>query len=117
MAGVIKTIKVGDKDIKFTANGATFVLYQQAFHKDGLTAFTSLAENGEDLGVVSLMQEFAYIMSGAYTDGVSYIDWLSQFGFMDLPNAIPDIMEVLNDNVTGNAEDDDSTKNQQAAEN
>ena len=117
MAGVIRTVKVGEKDITFTANGATFVLYQQAFNKDGLTAFTSLADNGEDLGVVSLMQEFAYVMSGAYTKGISYIDWLSQFGFMDLPNAIPEIMEVLNDNVTGNVKDEESGKNPQAVEN
>lgn len=118
MAGVIKTIKVGDKNIKFTANGATFVLYQQAFKKDGLTAFTKLAEDGaDDMGVVMIMQEFAYIMSGAYTDGVPYIEWLSNFGFMDLPNAIPEIMGVLNDNVTGNAKDDESGKNPQAVEN
>ena len=56
-------------------------------------------------------------MSGAYTKGISYIDWLSQFGFMDLPNAIPEIMEVLNDNVTGNVKDEESGKNPQAVEN
>lgn len=114
MAGVIRTVKVGDKDVTFTANGATFVLYQQAFKKDGLTAFTRLADTGDDVGVLSLMQEFAYIMSGAYVKGVSFIDWLSQFGFMDLPNAMPEIMEVLNANVSGFNEDEEQGKNLQA---
>lgn len=97
MAGIIRTVKVGDKDITFTSNGATFILYQQAFGKDGLREFEKLSE--EPGSALYVIQEFAYIMSGAYTRGEAYIDWLSQFGMLDIPNAAGDIISLLNDDA------------------
>ena len=110
MAGCIREITVGDQAIVFEINGATFVLYQQAFKRDGLAALTALEENPMD--ALGLVQEFAYIMCGAYEKGVPYIKWLAQFDVMDLPNASEAIMGLLYDSMTTN--DTGTPKNAEA---
>lgn len=112
MAGIIKTITVGDKEIKFEANGATFVLYQQAFHKDGLAEVQTIEK--EPTKALTLAQEFAYVMSGAYEKGISFIKWLSGFGLMDIPNSAEDIFNLITESITGNIED--NSKNAEAVE-
>ena len=111
MAGAIKTIKVGKQEIAFEANGATFVLYEQAFQRDGLQAVSQLQENPMD--ALKLVQEFAFVMCGAYEKGIGYIKWLSQFEVMDLPNACEAILGVLYDSMM--TEDEEAPKNAEAA--
>lgn len=111
MAGIIKTVTVGDKDIKFEANGATFVLYQQAFGKDGLLEIQSVEK--EPTKSLPLAQEFAYVMSGAYEKGIGFVKWLSQFGVMDVPNSAEEIFGVLMQSLNGN---DEPVKNATAVE-
>ena len=81
MAGVIRTVKVGDKDITFTANGATFVLYQQAF--------TDLyGENGSSVPDDAAL---AYLQANGYVSGVH-------------------IYFAFNDAFTGKVADEDSIR-------
>lgn len=104
MAGSIKTILVGDQEITFEANGATFVLYQQAFGKDGLLEVQTVET--EPTKALGLAQEFAYVMCGAYEKGVPYIKWLAQFGVMDIPNAAEEIFSVLMQSIAPSGEEE-----------
>lgn len=117
MAGIIRKIKVGEKEITFESNGATFLAYQHQFKKDGLKAFQELNFEEDSSSALLLMEEFAYIMSGAYKDGTAFIDWLAQFGLYDLPMAMEQIMELLNDNITPIVDDgNNDTKKAEATE-
>lgn len=90
-----KTIKIGDKEILMRATSATPLHFRNQFKQDMIVELAK--QEGKDLTTgldLGLFEKMAYIMSGAFKEGVSLEEWLEQFdGIMDVTEALPDIME------------------------
>ena len=102
-----KVIKVGEKDVTFTATAATPMKYRNAFPgKDLFRDLIAIDEAREEAvddpfgGVdMEVFERIAYIMSDAYSKGVSQEDWLSQFELMDIVMALPELIDLWGDNA------------------
>ena len=102
-----RVIRVGDKDVTFSATAATPMKYRNAFPgKDLFRDLVAIDEAGDDAfddpfgGVdMEVFERIAYIMSDAYAKGQSQEEWLSQFGLMDIVMALPDIIDLWGENA------------------
>ena len=102
-----KVIKVGEKDVTFSATAATPMKYRNAFPgKDLFRDLIAIDEAREEAvddpfgGVdMEVFERIAYIMSDAYSKGVSQEDWLSQFELMDIVMALPELIDLWGDNA------------------
>jgi len=97
-----KIIKIGEKEIEFTATAATAMHYRNTFKGyDMLKELQSLSggeiEANIDYGMIDRM---AYIMSGAFKGKKSMEEWLEQFGPLDIINAMTDILEIYTDSTS-----------------
>ena len=75
-----KKVMIGDKEVLMTATSATPLHYRNQFPNHDL--FKELQANEgkalEDIDY-SVFERMAYIMSGAFKEGISLEEWLEQF--------------------------------------
>lgn len=95
---MIKTITIGEKEVKLQTHGATPILYKQHFGKDFFAEIGSLGSFNEDLSgfnsdvVYNLTWLFAKTADKDIPDTV--IDWVMTFEEFPLMDIITDIIEV-----------------------
>lgn len=94
---MVKTIKIGNKDVKLNANAATPILYRTKFNRDLMQDLAPMfSEEGTPYEVYAML---AYIMAQDAGEEVpeDYVDWLRGFdGLFDIVEALEDIMDVWN---------------------
>ena len=107
---MFKNIEIGGITVPMLANGATPIRYRQVFHKDIITEFQQAQDDYSK--VVNSMPELAFIMAmqAKAQDGAidlnllnedKYLEWVEQFGAMDLPMASEQIINLyLGNNAT-----------------
>lgn len=63
-------------------------------------------EDGLDIDALDMgtFERIAYIMSDAYSKHVDFEAWLDGFELMDIMNALPDIMELWEANMSTQSE-------------
>lgn len=110
---MFREIKVGDKIVPMLANGATALRYRHVFKRD---IIKELSEAQEDMSKgVNSIPELAFIMAMAAKakDGEvdmnllneeKYIEWLEDFGPMDLPMAAEEITNLYAGNSITDSE-------------
>lgn len=105
---MFREIKIGDITIPMLANGATPLRYRLLFGKDLISEFQN-AEN-DATKVVDCIPELAFIMAKAaeakegkvdmnLLDQKAFLNWLEQFGPMDLPMASEEIINLYMGNA------------------
>lgn len=105
-----KVIKIGTVDVTMTANAATPIRFRNIFGKDLLTLISEgTSAGGVDMKVASeVAPELAFIMAKS-AEGADMtklneskmLEWLEQFGPMDVVNATEAIFNVyFGDSVT-----------------
>lgn len=95
-----KIINIGGKDILMRSTSATPMHYRNQFNKDMLVELSAM--EGKDLSEMDLgvFERMAYIMSGAFKEGISLEDWLDGFdGMTDILEAVADIMDLWTANT------------------
>lgn len=103
-----KIIKLGEKEVLFRATAATPMKYRNAFagrdiFKD-LMNMEDVKEGELDNLDMGMFERIAYVMSDAIGNHVGFEDWLESFEIMDIMNALPEIMEVWEDNAKTQSE-------------
>ena len=88
-----KTIKIGEREIDFVANGMTAVIYGNVFHKDLLA---EIFAKKKDMSPI-MTQELAFIMAAQATKSTKelmtgitieeYWEWCEGFNGIDLVNS------------------------------
>lgn len=118
-----KIIDIGDEQVALLAKASTNVFYKQVFHEDPIAMQTR--DNITNADQIDFSQRLTFVMSkqaeaqAAVTAGDvpsvrdfmqtvtedDYIDWLDQFDFMALQEALGDAMSVYtaNSNSTSKA--------------
>lgn len=98
-----KEIKIGDITVPMLANGATALRYKHIFGKDLIAEFQEAEKDSAK--VVDSIPELAFVMSKAAEakEGKAdlnklneemFLNWLEQFGPMDLPLAAEQIVNL-----------------------
>lgn len=89
-------VKIGEQELEMLANGATPFYYTQIFVDDCLSKMT----NG---GTIDMWVKVGFVMlkqaEGTDMKKVNvgqFLKWLEQFEPLDLPNAVPDILDLWN---------------------
>ena len=89
-------VKIGEQELEMLANGATPLYYTQIFVDDCLSKMT----NG---GTIDMWVKVGFVMlkqaEGTDMKKVNvgqFLKWLEQFEPLDLPNAVPDILDLWN---------------------
>lgn len=107
---MFKNVEIGGITVPMLANGATPIRYRHVFHKDIITEFQQAQDDYSK--VVNSMPELAFIMAmqAKAQDGAidlnllnedKYLEWVEQFGAMDLPMASEQIINLyLGNNAT-----------------
>lgn len=107
---MFKNVEIGGITVPMLANGATPIRYRYVFHKDIITEFQQAQDDYSK--VVNSMPELAFIMAmqAKAQDGAidlnllnedKYLEWVEQFGAMDLPMASEQIINLyLGNNAT-----------------
>ena len=107
---MFKNITIGGITVPMLANGATPIRYKHVFHKDIITEFQAAQDDYSK--AASSMPELAFVMAkqAEAKEGKidinllnedMYVEWLEQFGPMDLPMASEQIIELyLGNNAT-----------------
>ena len=106
---MIGTVKIGDKEVEMLANAATPFWYNQIFHDDFFTATQNMSDDNAG-STVGVFTRVGFVMAKQastkdmkkVTEG-QFMDWLTEFEAMDLPNAIPDIVEIYMAQTKGTA--------------
>ena len=103
------TVKIGDKDVEMLANAATPFWFNQIFHEDFFTSTQNMTEDNTGV-TVGVFSKIAFVMAkqaiGKDMKKVNegqFMDWLSSFEAMDLPNAMPDIISLYMAQTEGTA--------------
>lgn len=101
---MLRTVKIGEKDINLLANAATPIRYKMVFGEDIMVAFNQINGNKRDEGeILDISSQLAFIMHKQATcnreelKGLTkevYVDWLEEFGPMDFVNASKDIFDT-----------------------
>lgn len=110
---MFKKIKVGNITVPMLANGATALRYRMVFGKDIISEFQAAQE--DTAKGVNSVPELAFIMAMAAKakEGEAdmttlnqdkYVEWLEQFGPMDLPMAAEEIVNLYAGNGKTNSE-------------
>lgn len=101
---MLKTVKIGEKEINLLANAATPIRYKMVFGEDIMVAFNQINGKKRDEGeILDISSQLAFIMSKQATcnreelKGLTkeaYVEWLEDFGSMDFVNASKDIFDT-----------------------
>lgn len=96
-----KVIKVGDKDIRFRATGATMRIYRQRFQRDILQDMQHLQkqrDSGKEFSAEALMcfENIAYVMAKQADPGIpdDPDEWLDSFDVFSIYQVLPQIFEL-----------------------
>lgn len=99
-----KVIEVGNIAVPMEANAATPIRYRMLFKKDLLTQFQAAQDDAAkvsdtipELGFIMAMQAAKANLSAVSFD--DYLEWLEQFGPLDLLNAGGEIANLYTDNT------------------
>lgn len=104
---MIKTIKIGNKEVEMKSNALTPILFSNYFKKDMMAEMMNMQKRIDSLDPDDIMGgidaeiffQVAFIMSGASRKKIDFYDWLEQFELIDMYEALPEIMEVWMDNT------------------
>lgn len=97
---MIKTIKIGDKDVAMRADGATPYLYKLAFGGDLISYFANPGDEGDN---ADMANKLAYVMARQAEEPhpasiklseADMVDWLTQFGPLDITLAAQDVLQL-----------------------
>lgn len=101
---MLKTVKIGEKEISLLANAATPIRYKMVFGEDIMVAFNQINGKKRDEGeILDISSQLAFIMyvQAMYSKEKlkcvtkeKYIEWLEDFGPMDFVNASKDIFDT-----------------------
>lgn len=98
-----ETLKIGEVNVDFRADGATPFLYKQAFGKDLLKIFSDASEKEDGALAGEMAAELGFVMAqqAKNPDPLkvdlsrgAFMQWLAQFGAMDFTNATIDIINI-----------------------
>lgn len=91
---MLKTVTIGDKNVKLNANAATPIVYREMTGRDLFKDLAPWLSGKEALGY-DVLSTMAYIMARDAGEDVpdTISEWLAGFdGMLDVYNALPDIM-------------------------
>lgn len=95
------TIKIGNKETKLEANGATPHFFNMVFKQDFFLLTDAAVAGTADIGPIEAWSRCAYIMAmqakGKEVKDLSldtYAKWLEGFGPTDVANAVGDVIDV-----------------------
>lgn len=91
---MVKTIKIGNKDVKLNANAATPILYRSKFNRDLMQDLYGMVDEPVAYETYCMV---AYIMAMDAGEDVpeDYIEWVRGFdGLLDIVEALDEIMDV-----------------------
>lgn len=110
-----KTVNIGDKKVALEATGFTTVQYRNVFPGRDIIRELIEIEEADDADEIDtgIYERLAYAMSEAPEDGISFADWMKQFGPIDVFMASQEIMDVWN----GNAETQSKEENEEDEKN
>lgn len=120
---MFKNVEIGGITVPMLANGATPIRYRHVFHKDIITEFQQAQDDYSK--VVNSMPELAFIMAmqAKAQDGAidlnllnedKYLEWVEQFGAMDLPMASEQIINLYLGNNATSSESKKKVKEKQS---
>lgn len=103
-----KEIKIGNITVPLLANGATPLRYKLIFGKDLMSEFQGASENAAR--AMDSLPELTFIMAKAaeakegkvdmnLLNQQMYLEWLEQFGPMDIPMASDEIVNLYTGNM------------------
>lgn len=108
-----KDITIGGQVVSLSANGATPIRFKMIFGEDIMVVFNQTEKGKRDDGeLVDLTAKLAFVMNKQATCSKEelsklsykdYVDWLEQFGSMDLPKASNDIITFYVGDSTGDS--------------
>ena len=110
--GIIRTIKIDDKEVAFKASAAVPRIYRLKFGRDIYRDLTALEKNvgenskeksGIDIVSLEMFENIAYIMAKhADPQGVPDTpdEWLDQFEMFSIYEVLPEILELWGQNLT-----------------
>ena len=110
---MFREIKIGDITVPMLANGATPLRYKLIFGKDLMTEFQGATEDAAK--AMNSLPELAFIMAKAaeakegkadlnLLNQQMYLEWLEQFGPMDIPMASDEIVNLYTGNMETKSE-------------
>lgn len=93
---MLRTIKLGDKDVEMKATASTDIYYRNIFGIDPIREQSAQGFGPADL--ICMMERMAFVMSMQATrdraamgdlSPDSYLDWMDDFDRTDIMNAVP----------------------------
>lgn len=104
-----KTIKIGEREVALRPSAATPYRYTNVFHENFFTAIESVMKTEDGLDSMETVSKLCYIMAmqaeGADMNALNeqtFEEWLDQYSFMELSNALGDVLEVYTDSAKTN---------------
>lgn len=103
-----KTVKVGDKEVKFRSSAAIPRLYRIKFKRDIFRDLTKLEQSYKDKGSkdfeiadLEIFENVAYIMALHADPNIpkTIEDWLDQFEMFSIYQILPEILELWGANL------------------
>lgn len=102
---MVKTIKIGDKDVALRSSGATYIKFRNEFKKDLFVELNkinkSAVENdGElpDFAIETLLEATYIMMKQANKDVTkSFEDWLDEFELVESLQGLEGVLTMLNE--------------------
>lgn len=98
-----REIKIGNRTIPMSANGATPIRYRMVFSKDLISEFQKIEDNYSI--AMDTISELAFIMAKAGEKADmdklnlnAYVDWLEQFEPFDITEASEEIIDLYMSN-------------------
>lgn len=97
---MIKTVKIGNKNVKLNPNAATPVYFNQVFGADFFQLTEDAIDGKADISTIEAWSRCGYIMAmQAKKDAEEmsfdgYLEWLSGFGPTDIVEAAGDIIDA-----------------------
>lgn len=105
-----KTVKIGDKDVRFCSSAAIPRLYRIKFHRDIFRDLSKLEKSykarddgTQELAIddLEIFENVAYIMA-CHADPTipgTIEDWLDQFEMFSIYEVLPEILELWGSNL------------------
>lgn len=104
---MVKTVKIGDKEIEFKSSAALPHLYRRTFGRDIFVDMARLQQNvikdskgGSTIDVESLemFENLAYCFNKHADKSIpdDIEEWLEQFGTFDIYNILPELLAMWN---------------------
>ena len=98
-----KTIKIGDREVRFKANAVTVLVYRREFQKDLFVELQHMDTKNMTTDMVQTIYELAYVMAkqADKTIDVSLDDWLDSFDVFPIETVGSEILSLWQKSNTG----------------